>query len=80
MKQEPEMTKVISDTDALMLVDDTKQVTKFDNGRYQWTGSLLNYVGREVPKLPGVYAVFPTQRHDEHGAYVQLLCVTDITA
>lgn len=45
---------------------------RFDMGKYR--GAPADYVGREVPDVRGVVAVYPVSRKDADGPYVALLC------
>jgi len=49
---------------------------KFDSGKYRWTGRAADYVGRDVPDIGGVVAVFPVRRQDQDGPYTQLIAVS----
>jgi hypothetical protein len=49
---------------------------RFCAGKYQWSGSVCHYSGREVQEIPGVLAVFAERRQDRNGPYVVLRSVT----
>ena len=49
--------------------------SRFDKGKYKWTGTLNDYYGKEVPDIPGVAAVYPERRSDSDGVYVALIAV-----
>jgi len=51
-------------------------INKFDKGKYMWKGSSKYYIGKSVPTLPCVIAVYPERRTDATGAYCQLMCVS----
>ena len=53
----------------------TLSIGKFDSGKYQWHGSAKHYVGRDVPDIKGVHAVYCVRRQDSDGPYAQLMCV-----
>jgi len=55
----------------------TLNVSKFDNGKYEWTGKAKDYIGKEVIDIPGVYAVYPERRKDKDGSYCQLMCISE---
>ena len=51
--------------------------SRFDRGKYKWTGTLKDYYGLEVPDYDGVHLVYPERRQDAHGPYVALIAVHD---
>lgn len=51
------------------------RTSRFDRGNYRWTGTLKDYVGKEVPDLEGVTHVFADKRKDSDGPYVVLMAV-----
>ena len=53
----------------------TLNIGKFDSGKYQWHGSQSHYIGRDVPNLDGVHAVYVERRQDSDGPYAQLMSV-----
>lgn len=67
--------KVVSQHEALDLMNSERVVEAFDSAKYKWTGKSADYIGKEVPKLSGVVAVYVTRRQDKDGAYAKLMCV-----
>lgn len=57
-------------TDSLFTPGGTLSKSRFDLGKYK--GRPSDYIGREVPTLPGVMAVFPARLKDRDGPYVVL--------
>lgn len=55
----------------------TLNVEKFDNGKYKWYGSAKHYIGKDVPDLKNVHAVYVERRQDASGPYAQLMCITE---
>ena len=55
----------------------TLSITKFDNGKYVWHGSQQHYVGREVPDLRGIHAVYVERRKDKNGPYAQVMAISE---
>lgn len=51
---------------------------RFDQGRYCWYGLAHHYVGRTVPDLANVMAVYVERRRDCNSPYACLMCVTRI--
>ena len=49
--------------------------SRFDRGKYKWTGTLKDYYGLEIPYIDGVVAVYPERRSDSDGVYVALIAV-----
>lgn len=49
--------------------------SRFDRGKYKWTGTLKDYYGMEVPDIDVVVSVYPERRSDSHGVYVALIAV-----
>lgn len=49
---------------------------RYDKGKYKWTGTIKDYIGREVENPPeDVLAVYAMQRADSEGKYVALMCI-----
>ena len=57
------------------IVGRTLSIGKFDSGKYKWTGSQKNYIGREVQDIPTVHAVYVERRQDSNGPYAQIMCI-----
>jgi len=53
------------------------EVRKFDNGKYTWNGSSKPYIGRHIPDLNGVHAVYVERRTDSDGPYAQLMAIVE---
>ena len=68
--------KIVSKKEAMKHLTPSRQIHKFDNGKYQWYGSQKHYIGKEAPDIGGVKAVFVERRHDSYGPYAVVLCVT----
>ena len=51
------------------------RTSRFDLGKYKWTGTVKDYYGMEVPDFPDIVAVYPEQRRDSHGDFVALVAV-----
>lgn len=70
--------KIISKRQAMVIYRQHPQsrLLRFCSGRYQWSGSVCHYAGREVPNISGVLAVFAERRQDRNGPYVVLCSVT----
>jgi hypothetical protein len=51
------------------------RTSRFDRGKYKWTGTIKDYVGLEIPDLDGIEAVFAEKRNDSWGPYVVLIAV-----
>lgn len=49
--------------------------SRFDRGKYKWTGTCNDYINLEVPDYPGIIAVYAERRSDKHGPYVALIAV-----
>ena len=49
--------------------------SRFDRGKYKWTGTLKDYYGLEVPDYEGIEAVYPERRKDSYGVYVALIAI-----
>ncbi len=76
--------KVISKHDAMQVLARSRltpvngralSVGKFDSGKYAWRGTQNAYIGRDLPDINGVHAVFVERRADADGPYAQLRCV-----
>lgn len=65
--------------DSLFVKSDkgTLKKAKFSGGKYAYNGSVKPYIGRDVPDIRGVKAVYPERRTDKEGAYVQLMCICE---
>ena len=50
---------------------------KFCTGKYKWTGRASDYIGKDVPDLRGVHAVYVVRRNDSDGAYAQMRCISE---
>ena len=70
--------KVTTKSKVKHLIKAGHRVSKFDRGKYEWTGTIEDYVGKEVPDLDGVVAVYAEQRRDSLGLYVALMCVHEL--
>ena len=57
------------------LLQKNYRTSRFDRGKYRWTGTIKDYTNQEVPDLPGVVAVFADTRTDRYGRYVVLMAV-----
>ena len=70
--------KIISKRQAMALYRQHPQsrLFRFCTGKYQWSGSICHYAGREVQDISGVLAVFAERRQDRNGPYVVLRSVT----
>ena len=55
----------------------TLNVMKFDGAKLEWHGSLKHYIGREVPHIRGIHAVYVVRRQDSDGPYAQLMCICE---
>lgn len=76
--------KIISKLDAhkilvesLFKVGGTACISKFDKGKYEWTGKAKDYIGKEVIDIPGVLAVYVERRQNEDGPYACLMSITE---
>lgn len=49
---------------------------KYDSGKYKWTGSQKDYIGKECKVSDDVVALWVERRADKNGAYAQLMCLT----
>lgn len=76
--------KIVSKADANAILKNlvrkgvSVEIEKFDSGKYKWSGTQKDYIGKEVQKLPGVEAVYVEGRRDRYGVYAQFLSVTNI--
>ena len=52
-----------------------QRTSRFDRGKYKWTGSIKDYYGMEVLDYDGILAVYPEYRKDKHGAFTVLIAV-----
>jgi hypothetical protein len=52
-------------------------IEKFDSGKYDWSGKAANYIGKQVPDITGVHAVYAERRQDSNGAYAQMMCISE---
>ncbi|EOI5745788.1 DUF987 domain-containing protein [Cronobacter sakazakii] len=70
--------KIISKRQAMTIYRQHPQskLFRFCTGRYQWSGSIGHYAGREVQDIASVLAVFAERRQNLNGPYVILRCVT----
>jgi hypothetical protein len=68
---------IVSKARVKHLIKQGHKTSRFDRGKYKWTGTMRDYFGKEVPSLPGVVAVFPDQRKDKDGPYVALVAVLE---
>ena len=66
---------IITKSKAQQLIKNGCRCSRFDRGKYKWTGTIKNYVGMEVPDYEGIIAVFAEQRKDRFGKYVALMAV-----
>ncbi len=70
--------KVISRTEAMKIkaANPGSRRLRYDSGKYRWTGSVKDYVGREVEyNIPGILAIYPQCQADADGKYVRLHCI-----
>lgn len=51
--------------------------TRFDAGKYKWTGSSADYIGRDVLDISFVRAVYVERRQDQEGAYAVLMSISE---
>lgn len=51
---------------------------KYDGGKYKWSGTSSEYIGREINKTSSVKAVWVERRQDSDGPYAQLMCYTEL--
>ncbi len=54
-----------------------RRTSRFDKGKYKWTGSLKDYIGMEVPDYEGIHAVYAERRKDSYGPFTVLIAVHD---
>lgn len=52
----------------------TLSVMKYDGGKYK---AGTSFIGRVVETSDDVHALYVVQRRDAHGAYQQIMCVTE---
>lgn len=50
---------------------------RLDRGKYNWTGSARDYVGKPAKVPNDVVAVWVERRTDQHGPYAALMCITN---
>ena len=62
--------KVIKKSEAAKIAGATM---KYCNGKYNWNGSQMDYVGRDIEGA-NVLALWVERRTDEHGPYARLMC------
>lgn len=55
----------------------TLNVNRFDCGKYKWHGSQSHYIGKDVPDLKGVKAVYVERRQDSDGPYAAIMCISE---
>jgi hypothetical protein len=76
--------KVISKSAALKLLAESKNSPvngkplskgKFDGGKYIWDGSQEKYIGRDVPDIEGVHAVYMERCQDAWGPFARAMCI-----
>lgn len=53
----------------------TLNVDRFDMGKYR--GKPSDYIGRDVPDIRGVHAVYPFAGRDSDGPYVGPRCLSE---
>lgn len=70
--------KIISKTDAMRLYSQHPQsrLFRYCTGKYQWHGSIRHYLGKDLPDIPGVLAVYVERRQDRNGPYACLMSIT----
>ena len=68
--------KISKKSDALKLVGAGSKQFKFCSGKYKWTGSVQDWIGKDVQDIDGVVAVYAERRQDRYGAYTQLMSVS----
>jgi hypothetical protein len=62
---------------SLFQADETLNKAKYDNGKYVWSGSQKDYIGKEIDDLNGsVKAAYVERRSDTDGPYCQVMCVS----
>ena len=52
----------------------TPNRSRFDSGKYK---ADVSFIGRDVPDLAGVHAVYAVRQTDADGAYTRLMCVCE---
>lgn len=69
--------KIISKRQAMTIYRQHPQshLFRFCAAKYQWSGSVCHYAGREVQDITGVLAVFAERSQDRNGPYVVLRSV-----
>ena len=55
----------------------TLNTSKFCAGKYNWTGKAADYVGKVVPDIKGVHAVYVQRRTDSNGPYAQMMAISE---
>ncbi|MHA1053390.1 DUF987 family protein [Enterobacter mori] len=70
--------KIISKRQAMTIYRQHPQSRLFRSctGKYQWSGNICHYAGREVQDINCVLAVFAENRQGRNGPYVVLRSVT----
>ena len=66
---------ITSKSKVKQLIKDGFRTSRFDRGKYKWTGSVRDYYGMEVPDFEDIVAVYPEQRKDSYGPFVILNAV-----
>ncbi|ACL06257.1 hypothetical protein Dalk_4579 [Desulfatibacillum aliphaticivorans] len=75
--------KIVTKKDAVELASKTildgknraKTPTKYDSGKYKWTGKASDYTGVDIDFVwPELLAVYVERRSDANGPYAQLMC------
>ena len=51
-------------------------IRKYDLGKYEWSGSQVKYIGRDVKDLKGMLCAWVERRQDSHGPYAQVMCAS----
>ncbi|WP_227540149.1 DUF987 family protein [Raoultella sp. BIGb0399] len=69
---------MISKSDAMRLHHQHPQsrVFRYNIGKYQWHGSSRYYLGKDLPGIPGVLAVYAERRQGRNGPYTFLMSIT----
>ena len=55
----------------------TLNIMKFDGAKLKWHGSIKSYIGRDVPDIGGIHAVYVVRRQDSDGPYALLMCICE---
>ena len=48
---------------------------KFNSMKHIWFGSQKHYIGKDVPNIPGIHAIYVERRQNKDGPYAQLMCI-----